>query len=181
MREWLCCSAAIASAVLGFSSIAQATTVTYEATPLGGGDVSTAFTVANDDLGIGIEQFTIFLPVGQFDNVSILNSPIDWDGLAIDPDPVLPDDGFVDWLALGSPIAPGDELGGFTAQFTVLPGTVLGDLFFQIIDPTTLQVLDDGFAVLDDGMGSNEIPVPAAAILYGTGLFAMSRRQRGHG
>ena len=154
-------------------SSAHAAVVSYTLTSLGGSDWSAEFSVTNDTLGAPIEEFTIFFPVGDYENISIAGSPSDWDGLAIDPDPGIPDNGFADWLALGSPLGVGETLSGFVATFTYLGSLEPGDFFFTVIDPVTFATLESGVAALADV--PTEIPLPGAMWLFVAGLFGLLR------
>ncbi len=167
----------ILSVVFVFFSSAQAAIVTYALTSLGGNDYSVEFSVENNTLGAPIEEFTIFFPVGDYENISILASPLDWDGLAIEPDIGIPDDGFADWLALGAPIAVDATLGGFVAMFTYLGSGAPGDFLFDIIDPNTFATLESGVATLAAG---TPIPIPGAVWLFGVGLAGLVRLKRSH-
>ena len=119
-----------------------------------------------------------YFDLGIYENLSISASPADWDGIAIDPDPLfLPDDGFADWLALGAVIGLGETLGGFSVQFDFLgadpPGP--GAQFWEIVDPVTFDPLASGFTALV------AVPEPSSITLLAFGLFLIaiySRRRR---
>jgi len=129
------------------------------------------FTVTNDMLSVPIEEFTIFFPVGEFENISILSTPAGFDPLAIQPDPGIPDDGFIDFLALGTPINPGLSVSGFVAMFTFLGSGSPDSLMFDIIDPNTFDVLQTG-TVAFSGVGAPpEVPLPGAVWLMLSGLL----------
>jgi len=167
--------AVILSFSIALISSAHATVVSYTLTNLGGNDFSAEFSVTNDTLGIPIEEFTIFFPVGDYENISILSSPLDWDGIEIQPDPGIPDDGFADWLALGAPIAVDATLGGFVAAFTFLGSGMPGDFLFDVIDPNTFDILDSGTAVL---ASAPEVPLPGAVWLFVAGLIGLRQVRR---
>jgi len=165
-------STGLLSFCIALLASAHATIVTYTLNNLGGNDFSAEFTVTNDTLGTPIEEFTIFFPLGEYENLSITNSPTDWDGLAIEPDLGIPDDGFADWLALGTPIDGGATLSGFVVAFTFLGSGMPGDFLFDIVDPNTFDVLDTGVATLAT---ASEIPIPGAVWLFAAGLLGLSR------
>jgi hypothetical protein len=100
--------------------ISYATSVTYDVQNLGGTTWEYTYTVANDTLGVDIEEFTIWFELGLYENLVATATPADWDPLAIDPDPGIPDDGFYDALALVAGITPGGSLGGFSVSFDFL-------------------------------------------------------------
>jgi hypothetical protein len=153
-------------------SISHATSVTYDVQNLGGTTWEYTYTVANDTLGFDIEEFTIWFDVGLYENLSATATPADWDPLTIEPDPGIPDDGFYDALALVAGIAPGDSLGGFSVSFDFLGAGTPGAQLFEIVDPFTFDVLDDGrteSAAGGPGPGT-AIPEPATAVLLGLGI-----------
>ena len=167
-----------AAIVAGFLSVgsALATTITYTATPAGGSSFDAVFEVTNDTLGSSIEEFTIFFDVGVFENLRNAVSPTDWDPLLIDPDSGIPDDGFADWLALGTSLGVGETLGGFGLTFDLIVGSLPDMLAFTIIDPNTFDILDEGFATLING-GVSDVPLPAAMWVFLVGLGLLGRQQ----
>lgn len=159
----------ILSAVLflgSFQSV-NATTVTYDVTNITGNTWEYSYTLANDSLGVDIEEFTVFFTLGDYQNLAVSSTPANWDPLAIDPDPGIPDDGFYDALALSAGIAPGSSLGGFSVQFDYLGQGTPGSQFFDIVDPITFTSLDSGTTV------PSVIPVPAAIWLFSAGLLSL--------
>ena len=143
----------------------QATTVSFDVTNISGNTWEYTYNVANDTLGIDIEEFTIFFDVALYENLSVTSTPAAWDPLVIQPDPGLPDDGFYDALALVVGIAPGDSLGGFGVQFDFLGSGIPGVQTFDIVDTST-------FATLDSGL-TQVVPIPAALWLFGSGLLCL--------
>lgn len=156
---------------------AAAATVSYALTTLGGDSYAVEFFVENSALGAPIEEITIYFPFGEFENLRVTGSPLNWDGIAIEPDLGIPDDGFHDWLALADPLAGGATLGGFTALFTYLGSGAPGGFLFDIVDPVTFAVRESGIAqLIGDG---TEIPAPSALLLFLTGFAAtaLSRKK----
>ena len=49
----------------------------------------------------------------QLANLRTLGAPLGWDGTLHQPDPLLPDNGFIDLLALDGGIGVGETRGGF--------------------------------------------------------------------
>lgn len=143
----------------------HATTVSFDVTNISGNTWEYTYTVANDTLGFDIEEFTIFFDVGLYENLVATATPADWDPLVIQPDLGLPDDGFYDALALVIGIAPGNSLSGFGVQFDFLGAGMPGSQLFQIVDPNTFDVLDEGFTTL--------VPLPGALWLFGSGLVGL--------
>jgi len=166
-----------ALAILLAANTAQAATVTYSLTDRGGQDFTADFTVTNDTLGAPIEEITIYFTVGEFENLFVAASPADWDGIEIQPEPNIPDDGFADWLATGAPLGVDETLSGFSVDFSYLGMGLPGDLFFEIVDPNTFDVLEFGFATRVD---VNPVPIPAAFWLFGAAVVAWRRTQLSH-
>lgn len=153
-------------------SQAEATTITYNATPSAGLSFDLLFEVTNDTLGSDIEEFTIFFELGTFENLSNAVMPVDWDPLLIEPDPGIPDDGFADFLALGTPIGIGETLGGFGLSLELIGTSLPVILAFDVIDPNTFGILDSGFATLTSSVPDPEpVPAPATLWLLLTGIF----------
>jgi len=155
--------------------VGHATSISYDVSSLGGTGWEYTYTVANDTLGADIEEFTIWFDLALYGNLVATATPADWDPLVIQPDPGLPDDGFYDALALVAGIAPGDSLGGFSVSFDYLGSGTPGAQLFEVIDPATFDLLDDGTTVrAAAGPGpSPAIPEPATGLLLGMGLAGL--------
>lgn len=153
-----------------FINASQAAIVNYSLSSIGGSAYIVDFSVENNSLGLPIEELTIFFKVGEYENISILDSPIDWDPLAIQPDTGIPDDGFADWLALGNGIGVDGSLSGFSVQFDYLlsDGSTPGNWNFDIVDPITFVVLESGAA------SQTVIPLPGTALLFFSSLIGVS-------
>lgn len=151
-------------------NVSNAAIVNYSLSLIGGNTYVADFLVSNDSLGSSIEELTIFFTVEKYENISIVDSPIDWDPLAIEPDAGIPDDGFTDWLALGNGIGVGESLGGFSVQFDYLLADVstLGGWNFDIVDPNTFDALESGVA------SQTVVPLPSAAVLFFSLLVGVS-------
>lgn len=142
----------------------------YERADLGAGRYELSYTVDNQT-SFAITEFTIWFDLGLYDNLAITSSPVDWDGLAAQPDPGLPDDGFADWLSLGLAIAPGVSLGGFSVAFDWLGTGLPGAQFFEIVDPDTFIVLESGFT--QPLLPVAAVPEPPALVLLALGLLLL--------
>ncbi len=147
---------------------ARASIIDYAITDLGGGNWEYLYTVRNDTLGVDIEEFTIYFDYTLYDLLSVGSTPAGWDPLVIPPenDP-FGLDGFYDALALFPlpGIAPGGSQGGFSVTFAYLGLGTPGSQPFEIVDPSTFELLDFGQTSL--------VPVPAAVWLFGTALIAL--------
>lgn len=160
--------AAFAAAAALFS-LAHAAIITATISALGGDVYQAEFAITNNSLGQPIEEFTIYFDVGNYLNLSIISSPADWDGIAIQPDPGIPADGFADWLALGMPLNVNQLLAGFIVQFAYVGAGAPGGWFFEVVDPATFAALESGFV--------SEVPIPAAFWLFAS-IFACAFMRR---
>lgn len=149
-----------------YASGASSSSISYQLNFIGGNSYSYSYFVENDSLAIGIEEFTIWFDLGLYENLQIISSPIDWDGIAIEPDPLLPDDGFVDWLAFSLPISENSSLAGFSVSFDWLGAGTPGQQFFEIIDPLS-------FSVIESGVTSAVVPLPASFAMFVTALLTL--------
>jgi len=120
---------------------------------------------------VDIEEFTVFFNLGLYTNISGAGSPSDWDPFIIQPDPLLPDDGFVDWLALSFGIPSGDTLDGFSAIFDFIGAGTPGSQYYAVVDPLTFDTLASG-----DTVPTNiaQVPEPSSFALFAIGLLIVS-------
>ncbi|MES9969684.1 MAG: PEP-CTERM sorting domain-containing protein, partial [Candidatus Thiodiazotropha sp.] len=154
----------------------------YDYLDLGAGRYEYNYTVDNQTTS-AIEEFTVWFDLGLYDNLLINGSPtLDWDGLAAQPDPLLPDDGFADWLTFGAAINPGESLSGFSVEFDWLGDGTPGAQFFEIIDPIEFVALSSGFTQTappppPPPPSSSSVPEPGTWVLMGVGLLLLGFRQ----
>ncbi len=131
------------------------------------------YNVKNINLPAGIEELTIWFDYGLYDNLLIeTQEPLAsaWDELAIQPEPLLGDDGFYDALSLSAPIFTGESIKGFSVSFDWLGQGLPASQFYEIINPATFQTIDSGFTT----------PEPSTLLLLGLGfLFLHNQRKRG--
>lgn len=168
MRAW---KALLATFFISASSYAGATVITYDVTQL---DAATHtwqydFTVSNDTLSSDLGEFAVFFDVNLYSNLALVASPPGWDSLLVQPDPLLPDDGFLDSLALGAGIAPGGSLGGFSVSFVFAGAGAPGAQAFSIYDAN--------FNSIDAGRTSSPVngtvPEPATMLLFALALASL--------
>jgi hypothetical protein len=149
----------------------------YDFQELGAGRYEYLYTVDNQT-ALPIEEFTIWFDLGLYDNLLISGNPnLDWDGLEIQPDPFLPDDGFADWLTFSAAINPGEMLGGFSVEFDWLGTGTPGSQFFEIIDPLNYTALSSGFTQIAPTTPSASVPEPDTWVLMGIGLLLLGSRR----
>jgi hypothetical protein len=165
--------------VSALSGQANATIIEFEVTQVATNQWRYDYFVTNDSLAGSIDELTIWFDLGQYSNLTSASSPSGWDPLAVQPDPLLPDDGFFDVLALGSGVAPGQSLGGFSVLFDWLGTGVPGAQLFEVIDPETFLATDSGSTrprVVTPPVTS--VPEPGTLGLLGCGLLALAFARR---
>ncbi|PKG99732.1 PEP-CTERM sorting domain-containing protein [Paraglaciecola sp. MB-3u-78] len=156
--------------LLSVSYSAKAVYIEYELNLVNGNTYQYDYTIFNDDIAAGIEEFAIFFDYNTTENLAVVASPAVWDSLVIQPDTGLPDDGLFDSLALASPISLGGSLGGFSVQFDWL-GSNSGPVAqaFEVYNPST-------FAVLASGSTLSSVPEPASLAMILIGLLLIKRQ-----
>ncbi len=148
---------------------AAAAVITFDATNVGGNTWQYDYEVANDSLGADIEEFSIFFAPGVYENLSVSGTPVGWDSLVVEPDTEIPDDGWLDSLALGAGIAPNSLLAGFSVRFDWLGQGAPGSQDFAIIDPLSFETLESG----STRSAGTPVPEPGTLALLGLGLLGM--------
>jgi len=119
------------------------------------------------------QGFTIYFDVDSMRSLEIPAGAVgaDWDVLAVQPDPDLPDDGFFDALAL-VPDASLDVAFRVSLVWSGGPGIAPGPQRFEIN-----QFDDQGGYVDTLDAGLTAIPEPGVALLLGAGLVALAGRR----
>jgi hypothetical protein len=153
-------------------SLASATTITYTAIDLadsvGGEDLwRYTYTVSAStfDMDFG---FDIFFDPSLYEQLQdpppIVNG--DWDAITLQPDPLLPDDGLYDALAL---VDGASLLDVFTVDFVYVGVGIPGSQPFEVFDPS-FDVIESGSTV--------PIPEPSTAALMALGLVGLAAKRR---
>lgn len=143
----------------------------YDVADLGSDRFEYTYELTNDSLPTAIEEFTIWFDFDLYENLAVTTPAPpagDWDEIVVQPEPILSDDGYYDALTLNSGIGVGETLGGFSVSFDWLGVDTPGWQYYEIIDPDTFEMIEDGYTV----------PEPATLILLGTGMLALRIRRR---
>jgi hypothetical protein len=167
-------------ALLYGTSFANAVIIESELTNLGGSSYQYEFNVINDNLATGIEEFSIYFDYTQYENLSVVASPADWDSIVIQPSLSLPDDGFFDSLFLSAPLALGASLDGFSVAFDWL-GSVAGPAAYG----NEFDIFDFNFNIVASGATTapvvnppNPVSEPSLLSLMGLVLLFVGVRKR---
>ena len=124
---------------------AHATLIDSHFVQLAGPSWTVDFTVTNDGVVPSIGEFTVFFDEHMFSNLTIISSPVAWDTITAQPDAGIPAAGFMDSLALAPAhfLAAGQSQGGFKLAFTLLNGSTLGALPYDIVNEN-FQMINSG-------------------------------------
>ena len=74
------------------------TYVEYETANLGGNSWQYTYTAVNDDSSVDVAEITTFFDGSTYTDLTVLNSPANWDSITIAADPAIPADGYFDAL-----------------------------------------------------------------------------------
>lgn len=165
----------LVAAFLLNASPTSAVTIAFGLTPLAGNEYEYTYTVTNDSLAQALQAFTVFFPLGLYDNLSVTSPVADWDEVAVDPDPLFLAAGFYDALAQVGGIAPSAALDGFSVRFTWLGSGQPGAQPFTVTDPLSSATLASGTTV---PLAPGRIPLPGSAWLMVAGLLGWLGQRR---
>ncbi len=161
-----------ASAALIEADVSQQSNNTYVA----------EYKITNDGT-TPIEAFTLFFEFGLFQNISLINTPADWDFFAADPDDFFGaiEPGLVDGVTFSTPLEVGDMLSGLTVSFEWLgaAGNLSFNQAFEIYDANNFDVLQSGnFEVVSQVVSE---PAYLSLLIMGFGLCLVSRKKSHQG
>tara|TARA_R110001599_G_scaffold84509_3_gene227582 strand:+ start:472 stop:1080 length:609 start_codon:yes stop_codon:yes gene_type:complete len=168
-----------------FSSLdAKALLVRTDVTKLNEQQYQANYQFYNDGQS-SIDGLIVYFEYGLFDNLALLSSPIDWDMFVAPAQDIFgfQEDGFVDGLALASPLLAGETLSGMSVMFDWLGaldarGTIQR---FETYDANTFAVTSAGQFQLNKVQAVN---APSGVALYLISVcifglaFVTSRRSR---
>lgn len=155
-----------AALLMSFSS--RAVLIEYQLTDLGGGQFQYDYTVTNNSLAAGLEGFSVYFDVDSSSNLLVNDSPVDWDSIVFQPDPLLPDDGIFDTFYLNMPLALGETLGGFSVVFDWIGQLAPSEQFYDIFD-INFDIVASGTTL--DINRQVPVPEPSPLLLLGVGLL----------
>jgi hypothetical protein len=161
--------------------VCHATLITYSVTNVANSTWRYDYSITNTTLTDAIDEFTIFFDRTLYTNLSVDNSPVDWDSIVIQPDLHLPDDGFFDSLALNGGVNPGATLNGYSVFFDWLGTGAPSSQAFTVVDPISFIQLDSGVTSLLVEPPTTSVPEPSTLTLLGIGLLlglVSQRRKR---
>lgn len=161
---------------------ANAVSIQYTLTSLGGSSYRYDYTVANDGslgAGVAIEGFAILFDPVLYDETSltiVTSDPpaSDWDELILGSGLLI--DAAYDAYALAGGIGAGDSVSGFAVEFAWLAAGTPGAQAFEIYDPDSFNVIQTG----NTRTAFSAVPEPGTLVLLflAATAAAMIRRQR---
>jgi subtilase-type serine protease len=113
-----------------------------------------SYAVSNDSLASAIDHFTVNFDLGLYKNLNPISAPTGWDIVSFDPDPLLPDNGVYDALALSGGVTSGLTVSGFRIKFDFFGSGTPGSQGFKIYDALNFTLLDSGVTTPFSSCGS---------------------------
>ena len=159
--------------IIGVSSGARATTVTFSATPVGGGFFQYSLTLINTGkphqpiAGLNILNGN---SVFGLTPSSIITAPSNWSFFSPDPSIGANELNYFSLSAMAD-VSVGGSLGGFSFLSMTNPGTISGSQFAFDLVPQSGPNCCTGTA--------EPVPEPSTILLLGTGLTAVAAAVRG--
>jgi len=160
------------------SNFAYATQVQYDVNNIGSNRWEYTYTITNDTLTQDIQELAIYFDYGLYGNIAISASPVDWDTIAIEPDFIfgIPEDGFIDTLALTAGLPQGASLSGLIVSFDWYGTNNPNSQRFAVLDSTTYETLYTGSTTPAQ---SSSVPESSTIVLISfslVGLLGLHRK-----
>ena len=126
---------------------AHALLINSDVTKLSGQQYQADYQFFNDSQN-AIDGLTVYFEYSLFDNVALLSSPADWDVFVAPAQIIfgLEEDGFVDALALVSPLQAGETLSGLSVVFdwTANAELISTTQRFETYDANSFDITSEG-------------------------------------
>jgi hypothetical protein len=167
----VCTCVLLSAALMGR---AQAGLITYDLTSLGGDQWRYDYEVTNDTLSQPLNWFTLFFSLNSYESLGAESAPAGWDAFVAQPDPLLPDNGFLDLSTAGPGIAAGETLGGFSLSFRWVNAGTPDSQPFDFIDQDPANPVQSGFTTQRRTVS---VPEPGTLMLMGVALLGLALAQ----
>lgn len=158
------------------TQFAQAIPIDYELVDLGNNRYQYNYTI-NNETTLGLDGFSIFFDPALYTNLLIENASANWDTLIYEPDSSFGLEGALESIAIGTPLAPGDNLPGFSVSFDWLGGNVFGGQNFEFFDSVTFDSVLIGSTAILNNSGTVPVPTTLALLFLGWGALHRSRQR----
>ena len=159
-------------ALLLAASAAQAASVEYTLTDLGGNTWRYDFVLVNSPAAPSFDEFTVFFPGDKYSSIALMSSAAGWDPLVIQPDPGIPADGYFDGLRIAGAMPGGSVATGFALTFSYVAGMRPGRQRFDLIDSSSFTTVYSGTTV------ATSVPEPQTHLMLALGLGLMGALQK---
>lgn len=160
-------------ATLGIST-AQASSLEYSLTALGVNEWRYDYTLKVDAIDPSFDELTVYFDLPKVSSITSFLTPAGWDGIFVQPDPLIPDGGYIDALSLSGPVAAGSTLPGFSVTFSYISGEIPGAQRFELLNSNLFQTVSSGVTI------AASVPEPEsyAMLLAGLSVLAFGHRLR---
>ena len=160
-----------ATSLAVFAPSVHAMAVEYTVAPLAGGSWRYDYTITNIGLPATFDELTVYFDVSQYTLLANASAPSGWDPIVVQPDAVIPSNGFYDALSLAG--APGDAtLSGFSVSFAYLGSGTPGAQLFELIDSSDFSLVQSGTTQLQGPVIA--VPEPSTlSLMLLAGLLVM--------